>query len=320
MEIYHCSNGQPPQRLDSLERMPDAGYIWIDLLRQEAPGWESWPKRLLDVEVDPQHIIDSLTPEHSSYFDGTDDYDMMIFEGLGPKDDPFPLETRSGSFFVFERLLLTIHVEDSLSFTMVKQKLRGLKSKAPPEALCLAHLILDTMVDRYLHVREFLDLRLAQLEDKLLGSEDGMSDWRELLGARRIVRELDSLSGAQIEAVDAWRRGSCFEWNSATEVRMRDLCEHVSWVRDHARGLDHDLRAAVDLHFAAVTHRTNEIMKVFTVVAVVFMPLSLLTGIWGMNFKHMPELDWEYGYYYALGLITVLGFGMFWWFKRRKFV
>jgi magnesium transporter len=50
------------------------------------------------------------------------------------------------------------------------------------------------------------------------------------------------------------------------------------------------------------------------------MPLTLLTGIWGMNFKHMPELDWEYGYYYALGLIAVIGFGMFWWFKRRKFV
>ncbi len=55
----------------------------------------------------------------------------------------------------------------------------------------------------------------------------------------------------------------------------------------------------MELHFAMVSHRANEIMKIFTVVAVVFMPMTLLTGVWGMNFKNMPELEWEYGYYYA---------------------
>jgi magnesium/cobalt transport protein CorA len=320
MEIYHCLGGQPPILHNTLDHMPDEGYIWLDLLRSDAYGWESWPKRLLGIEVDHQHVVDSLTPAHSSYFDGTEDYDMLIFEGLGPKDDPFPLETRTAAFFVFERLLITIRAEDNLSFQMVKQKLKGMKAKAPPNALCMAHQFLDTMIDRFLRVREFLDPRLTELQEELLNPDNRMQDWHALLDGRRLVRRLEALSEDQVEALDAWRRGTTLDWEQhRADVRMRDLREHVTRVRDHASDLERDLEAAVQLYFATVSHRTNEIMKVFTVLTVVFMPLTLLTGIWGMNFKHMPELDWEYGYYYALGLIAVIGFGMFWWFRRSKY-
>ena len=320
MEIYHCLDGQPPILHNRLERMPDEGYIWLDFLRSEAQGWESWPKILLGVEVDHSQVIDSLTPDHSSYFDGTEDYDMLIFEGLGPQDNPFPLQTRSAAFFLFDRLLITVRAEDNPSFQMVKQKLKGMKAKAPPSALCLAHLVLDTMVDRFLRVREFLDLRLTELQDELLSPDNRMEDWHTLLDARRVVRRLEALSADQIEALDSWRRGTALDWDeSRAQLRMRDLREHVSRVRDHSHYLEPDLEAAVELHFAMVSHRTNEIMKVFTVLAVVFMPLTLLTGVWGMNFKHMPELDWDYGYYYALGLIVMVGIGMFWWFRRSKF-
>ena len=319
MEIYHCISGQPPILHNRLERMPEEGYIWLDFLRSEAQGWESWPRLLLGVEVDHTQVVDSLCSEHSSYFDATEDYDMLIFEGLGPRDDPFPLETRSASFFVFERLLITVRAEENLSFQVVKQKLKGMKAKAPPSALCLAHLVLDTMVDRFLRVREFLSLRMTELQDELLSPDNKMEDWHALLEGRRLVRRLEALSEDQIEALDLWRRRTTLDWDGTVEVRMRDLREHVTRVRDHASGMERDLEAAVQLYFATVSNRTNEIMKVFTVLAVVFMPLTLLTGIWGMNFKHMPELDWEYGYYWALGLICIIGFGMFWWFRRSKF-
>ena len=74
----------------------------------------------------------------------------------------------------------------------------------------------------------------------------------------------------------------------------------------------------MQLYFAGISHRTNTIMKIFTVVSVVFMPPMLLTGLWGMNFKHMPELEWEYGYPVALCLIFGLCLGMLFWFRRRR--
>jgi magnesium/cobalt transport protein CorA len=194
----------------------------------------------------------------------------------------------------------------------------ALKGRSPPTMLCLAHSILDTMVDRFLRVREFLDLRLTELQDDLLSTHSDMNDWRALLDGRRVARRLEQLSDDQQEALDAWRRGSCHDWDDHTRIRVRDLVEHVTRVRDHASGLERDLEAAVQLHFASISHRTNEIMRIFTVVSVVFMPPMLLTGIWGMNFKYMPELEWIYGYPLALCCVFGVCLGMLFWFKRRK--
>jgi magnesium/cobalt transport protein CorA len=318
MQIRHFVHGQPPQTIDPPEHLPEQGYLWIDLSRDEAQDWEHWPKKLCDVDIDQQHLFDALTPSHISFFDGTPDYDMLIFEGLGPHDDPFPLETRSAVFFVFERLLLSVRAPDNVSFELVQQKLCSVKGKSPPSELYLAHHILDTMVDRYLRVREFLDLRLTELQDDLLSPGSNMNDWRSLLNGRRIARKLEALSEDQLEAIDAWRRGSAHDWDNGMQVRMRDLSEHVGRVRDHASGLERDLEAAVQLHFATMTHRSNEIMKIFTVVTVIFMPLTVLTGIWGMNFEFMPELHWKYGYPMALTLIVGVAIAMVMYFRRRR--
>ena len=85
---------------------PMGGYLGL-------PGaWREAMRRLLGVEVDYTQVADALNPGHSSYFESTEDYDMLIFEGLGPKDEPFPLETRTAAFFVFERLLITVFVNE----------------------------------------------------------------------------------------------------------------------------------------------------------------------------------------------------------------
>jgi len=319
MEFYHLLPGQPPIRHEGLDDMPDDGFVWLDLEREAALGWEAWPKKLLGIAVDPQHVEDAMSPTHGSFFDGSSGYDMVIFEGLGPRDDPFPLETRTAAFFMFERLLVTVRARDNLSFEMFKRRMCGPNGKVPLGAVGLAYYILDTMVDRYLAVRERLDVRLTKLQDELLSEDGDRDDWRQLLEGRRIARRLEALSEDQLEALDAWRRNTSFEWDEKLAVRIRDLVDHVTRVRNHASGLERDLEAAVQLHFSVLSQRQNEIMKIFTVVSVVFMPMMLLTGIWGMNFKNMPELDWRYGYAVALVLILGLGVGTYLWFKRRHF-
>jgi magnesium/cobalt transport protein CorA len=320
MEIFRFENGCAPVPCSGLEAVPADGYIWLDFLRSEAAGWEQWPQRLLGTRIQGQHVEDALTVGHNSFFDSTPDYDMLIFEGLGPNNAVFPLETRSIALFVFDRLLVTVRAPDNVSVAAVQQKLRGMKARVPDCALGLAHLILDTMVDRYLGVREFLDRHITALQDELLGTDSGKDNWRALLEGRRVVRRIEALSQDQLEALDAWRRGTALEWNVSINVNMRDLAEHVSRVGSHAGDLERDIEAAVQLHFATLSQRANEIMQIFTVAAVVFMPLTLLTGIWGMNFKNMPELDWKYGYFIALGLLVTVGVGTYIWFRRRRFL
>lgn len=319
MRIFHFRPERPPERLESISAMPDDGFVWLDYTRDEAQGWESLPEALLDVRIDVQHVEDSLNPTHVSFFDGTGDYDMVIFEGLGPQPDLVPLETRAAALFIFDRLLVSVRAADAPSFDMVLRRCDAQPAKPPRSAVGLAYRIIDTMVDRFLAVRDHFSKRVESLQDSMLHSRRGNTDWRTLMRARRTARRLAGLSEDQWETIENWRRDSRFEWDELISVRLRDLTEHITRMRDLAANLERDLEGAMQLNFAVLSQRQNEIMKVFTVVSVVFMPLSLLTGIWGMNFENMPELHWKYGYFIALGIIVGCGVAMLAWFRRRHY-
>lgn len=320
MRIFHFRAECPPQRFESLSALPDDGFVWLDYVREEAHGWESLPEALLDVRIDSQHVEDSLNPTHVSFFDGTDDYDAVVFEGLGPDPTPLPLDTRSAALFVFERLLVTVRAADAPSFDLVLARCQAQPTRPVRSAVGLAYRILDTMVDRFLSIRDPLMRRVEQSQDAMLHPRaDGRTDWRTLMRDRRAIRRLARLAEDQWETVQNWRRDSRFEWDDVMLVRLNDLSEHITRIRDLAFYLDRDLDNALQLNFAVLAQRQNETMKVFTVMAVVFMPLTLLTGIWGMNFQFMPELHWKYSYPVALGLILACGVGLYWWFKRRNF-
>jgi len=318
MNLYHFVEGRMPRLLPADAELPLDGLVWADFVRSEAEGWECWAEPQVGVPIEAQHVADSLSANHPSFFDGTSDYDMLIFQGLGPRDDPFPIETRTATFFLFQRYLITVRAADNLSFGIVQRKLDEGRIRHVPTVVALAHLVLDTMVDRYLRIRDPLDQRFTELQDRLLDADTPQRDWRSLLRGRRVVRELEALSEGQLEALDAWRRNTCFQWGSHDVVKVRDLVEHVTRVLAHASGQERDIEAAVQLHFAIATGRTNRVVQILTVLSAIFFPLTLITGIYGMNFDNMPELHWHYGYYWALGLLLAVGFSLYLLFRRRR--
>ncbi|NKF21254.1 magnesium transporter CorA family protein [Solimonas marina] len=319
MELYHFEDGKPPHRIDPNQPLPANGFFWADFFRDEAADWPCWAEPKVRAAIDPQHIEDSLNSRHPSFFDGTADYDMLIFQGLGPGEAPFPIEPRTTAMFIFKRVLVTICNHDSVSVQRVRARLFDTHVRPPGSPLLLAHLLLDTMVDRFLAIREPMAEQLTEMQDDLLDPNTTTTDWSALLDARKQVRRLEALTESQVEALDAWRRGTQFEWNKTLQVRVHDLVEHVNRVLNYASGQERDIEAAVQLYFAAVAHRTNKIMQVLTVLSAIFFPLTLIVGIYGMNFENMPELHWRYGYFYALGLLGTIAGSLYWYFKTRNF-
>lgn len=319
MEIVHFPGGGNPTVLADTGKIPEDGLVWVDFIRDEAQHWECWAEPLIGVPIETQHVEDSHNASHPSFFDGTADYDMLVFQGLGPRDLPFPLETRTAIFFMFDRVLITIRASDNVSMGLARKKLLEGRGKPPDSVIKIAHAILDTMVDRFLKIREPLDAYFTELQDDLLDPSSKTDDWRTLLAGRRMVRKLEWLSENQMEALSSWRRGTRSDWSDSEEVRIRDLNEHVDRLLDHARDQERDIEAAVQLHFSTVTHKTNKIVQTLTVLSAIFFPLTLITGIYGMNFQNMPELHWEYGYFFALGMLAVIGGGLLYIFKKRGF-
>ena len=312
MQIYRLSRkGEIPQRLDHVEALPEEGFIWLDFTRSDARDWPQWAERLTGEKVHEAHVSDSFNGDHPSYYDGTEAYDMLIFRGLTPEDcESADLVTISW--------LVTVHAAENVSFQRVKEKFCETRLRFPSTPVGLVHAILDIMVDRYLMIVDELEDRLEQLQDALLDPKDPFDDWQELLDYRKQAHQFELLCQHNLSTIGTWRRRMRIELTQNQRVRLDDLVEHLTRVQVHGDSLQKDVEVAVQLHFAAMSHRTNEVVRTLTAVSIVFFPMTLITGIYGMNFEYMPELKWRYGYFIVLGALASLGIGLVLWLRRRK--
>jgi magnesium transporter len=122
------------------------------------------------------------------------------------------------------------------------------------------------------------------------------------------------------EVVSGLERSETGLIKKATRPYLRDVYDHTVQVMDTVETFREMVAGMLDIYLTSLSNRMNEVMKVLTIVATIFIPLTFLAGIYGMNFKHMPELEWHYGYLFAWGLMVAIGGSMLLYFKRRKWI
>jgi Mg2+ and Co2+ transporter CorA len=264
------------------------------------------------------------------------------------------LQTHPIAFFVLPRALITVRHGDSTSCTQMKRRLNELRDPAPaltihndgsrvlgsvgtlarapagPAELMLR--LLNAMVDRYLAMRQPLTNQLDRWQRELLNPSGRFRNWLALLDARIVLRRLENLCEEQYDAMgelrdaamdrsdDAAGSGAFDARRDALLVRINDVMEHIGRVLNHARRMESSVENAVQLHFSATAHRTNEIMRILTVVTVLFMPLTLITGIFGMNVDQMPLVHHPEAFWWIMtGMLTVAT-GLWIWFSARRFL
>jgi Mg2+ and Co2+ transporter CorA len=188
--------------------------------------------------------------------------------------------------------------------------------------------MVNHIVDSYLDLRRLLTRQLGALQEQLLNPHSHFSDWRMLLEARNALHTLEDTCEDQraamqewLDALDEWPRPA--ELAAAREqellrVRSRDVLEHIERVLSHVRRLEQSAEGAVQLHFSALSNRTNSIMRTLTVLTAIFLPLNLITGIFGMNFDALPLIHSATGVWVAFAIMAVVGVGLgvFFWRKR----
>jgi magnesium transporter len=319
MQCYLLSKGHTPKHLETIDRLPEKGYLWLDFRRDNSRDWQEKIRQLSGVGIKDAHEVECFNAGNNSFFDGTPDYDLLVFQGLGPDERSVRIDTRTAAFILFDRMLVTLRASDNLTFGTVKDRFEEERLKSPDDPLGLMLLILDTMVDRYLDIRARLTEVVERLENDLLNPETSFDDTNALLAHRRQTRKLEIICNDQLDALDSWRRGTRVILSTRQSARIIDLREHIRQVLTHVESQQRDIEAAVQLHYSMVAHRTNRIVKTLTLLSAIFLPLTFIVGIYGMNFDFMPELRWHYGYYLVLGGMTLLASGLLLVFKRRKY-
>ncbi|HWX03248.1 magnesium transporter CorA family protein [Collimonas sp.] len=247
------------------------------------------------------------------------------------------LATQPVTFLIMDHALVTVHERYSRTIDATRTRLLDLCNKtektphairlpASPEDLLLR--LINAMVDQYLDLRQPLTTQLDRWQRALLDPRRPFKDWMALLDARIELRKLENLCEEQHDAMQELRDyfvdiDDGIEISRAKDlllVRINDVMEHITRVLNHARRLESSIESAVQIHFSAVAHRTNEIMRTLTVITALFMPLTLITGIFGMNFEVMPLLKNALGFWLTMGSMALVIVVMLVFFQRRRYL
>jgi len=187
------------------------------------------------------------------------------------------------------------------------------------EADYLAYALLDAVVDGYFGILEALEEKIESLEEELVTGPTTVT-LREI---HRLKREMIFLRKAVWplrEVIGSLQRGESAFIRENSLVYLRDLHDHTIQVIDTVEAFRDVLSGMLDIYLSSVSNRLNSVMKVLTVIATIFMPLTFIAGIYGMNFKYMPELEWHWGYPAVWIAVILIAIFMLTFFRRKKWL
>ena len=224
--------------------------------------------------------------------------------------------TRQINCILADDCLVTILEDNDEWFEPVRDRIRNQIGRIHQEgADYLLYAILDTLVDSYYPVIEKLGERLERLEIEVLSSPRSDTIHR-IHSTRRTLLRLRRALWPHRELVNTLLRDSPFV-TEETNLHLRDCYDHLVRLAEFIETLREVCSDLMNTYLSSLSNRMNEVMKVLTIIATIFIPMTFIAGLYGMNFANMPELGWNLGYPVVLGLMTLVGGGMVVFFWRK---
>ncbi|MBM4060305.1 MAG: magnesium/cobalt transporter CorA [Planctomycetes bacterium] len=316
---YGPSHFEPARRVsvaELAELRHRAPVVWIDVtgfgdvatLRAVGDGFGLHRLSLEDV----------LNLQQRAKVEDFGDHLFLVLRMVDPTDAD---ETEQLGLFVGPGFVLTFQERPGDCFGLVRQRLQDPGGRLRRHGSdYLAYALLDAVVDAYFPVVEDLDERLERVEQGVLGGQLGAAAVPELHALRRRLLVLRRAIWPLREATSSLARGEAKHFSAQVHPYLRDVHDHVVQLLDLLESCRELASSLMDLHLSTLNHRLNEVMKLLTIISTIFIPLTFLVGIYGMNFDSMPELRQWWGYPACLLLIVVVAAGMLRWSRRRHWL
>lgn len=296
------------------------GVCWLDL--DEAPDRARLESLRTLLDLHPLAVADAANvpqrPKHESY----EGFDFMVLRMMLPRGNGNGLDTEQVSLFFGPTWVLTVQERPGDCLEPVRERLRtGVGSMRSRGADYLAYAICDTVVDAYFPIVEAIGDSLEEIESAVAGPAD-----RKVLAAlherRRELLVLRRSMWPMREALNRLTREGEGRFTPATRLFLRDCADHATQLIDLVETYRELGASLVELHLSMIGFRTNEVMKVLTIISTIFLPLTFIAGVYGMNFDtqyaaNMPELRWPHGYLFSLLLMAASAAGMLVFFRKK---
>lgn len=301
--------------LDAWKAQPES-WLWIDL--QDEPA--ATEKQLLvgELGLDEHAVIEAQRPRHPPGFEAYPNYIYLLSKPLTAESEDLEFATLQLALFAGPRLLVTRHSLYSRFIAMMHQRFaeQGCAGESP---MSITAAVARRVSERYGKILLDLERRLDEIEDQLF---DSTSDrlMQELVGYNTALRKMRRILAYHTNAYRALRDS----FDPATERAWHEEFDDIHSLMERFHSLAELYQSVIsdliDGYISLNAHHLNQIMKVLTIVTVIFVPLTLLVGIYGMNFEYIPELKSQYGYFILLGVMSTIALTLLVLFRRVRWL
>jgi len=297
------------------------GLIWVSL---EQPTDEELDAVLRDIfHFHPLAVEDCASYEYQPpKVDDFGDYIFLIVHALRADFDlnrlSGELDTIELNCFISQRYLVTSY--RSAPIASIEKVWNGLDRNLRPlergvDFLC--HAILDDLVDEYLPLIDAVDEEIDQIEDAILADPQTQTLQR-ILALKHNMVTLRRIISPQREVINRLSRDDLPQISAQNRIYFRNIYDHLVRLHDLSESIRDVIGGTLDTYMSVTSNRLNQIMRTLAVISTIFLPLSFLTGVYGMNFDYIPILHWQYGFAFIWAVFLMVVTGMLWIFKRNN--
>lgn len=264
-------------------------------------------------------LEDILNTNQRPKFEEYDDHLYIVLKCLLSADEQFTVSDEQISLLVLKNFVFLFKEKKDALFHSVQQQIRTSKGRFRSlGADYLTYAILDTIVDQNFILIDSLDEAITSLEDSLLASEPTQDTLNKIQSLKREINNIRRHISPIRELLAGMLHSESELINEKTHIYLRDVSDHAIRIIESIESYRDILTGLLGIYISSVSNKMNEIMKVLTVFASIFIPLTFLVGIYGMNFEYMPELKWKWAYPTLWAAFIAIPFVLLIYFKRKK--
>ena len=293
------------------------GLLWVDIC-------EATPEDSAILEGDfgfhRLAVEDCMSGRvHPPKVDDFGDHIFIIVHGINHMSESDIVETAELRLFLGSHFVVSVHDVPLYSLgsiaALVEKDARPMKRGAD----MLAYELIDALVENVMPTIDRMSDVAEEIEEEVLRKPQ-QATLESILKLKRSTLRIHRVMSPQREVLNRLSRGDFEAVGDKARIFYRDVYDHIVRIEDLNQTRRDRSDNALATHLSSIANRQNETMKVLSIVAAIFLPLTLLAGIYGMNFENMPELGWKWGYYAVLGFMGAVVVFLVWWFWFRGWI
>jgi magnesium transporter len=268
----------------------------------------------------PLVLEDIASVNQRTKYEEFDDYLFVVLKMASYNKASGEVDIEQVSLIVGDNFVITFQEREGDVFEPVRERLRGSRGKIRKKGGdYLAYALMDAVVDNYFTIFEGLGETIEELDTELIENPNP----KTLKRVYRLKRELSTLRKSiwpLREVLNSMQKSDSAIIKESTNIYLRDVYDHTIQVMDTIETMRDTVSGMLDIYLSSISNRMNEVMKVLTIIATIFIPLTFIAGIYGMNFDVMPELHVEWAYYAVWGIMLLLGLVMVAYFRKKGWI